>query len=232
MRPKHIAFIMDGNGRWAQKHGLAIVDGHEEGGVAVQRCAKAALDSNIPYVTLYAFSSENWRRSDEEIENLQALLVYYLREKVDELHQKGVRFQVIGEVDRFSPEVQEELRLAIEKTSKNERLTLTLALSYGSRSEITSAFKKMSKELLQGNLSLEAVDESLIEKYLQTAGMPDPDVIVRTSGEARLSNFLLWQAAYSELIFLDIFWPEFTEIEFDKVLLEFASRHRRFGARN
>lgn len=231
LRPHHIAFIMDGNGRWAKKMGLSIAEGHQEGGVAVQRCAKAALDSKIPYITLYGFSSENWRRSQEEIDNLQALLVVYLRDKIGELHKEGVRFQVIGEIERFSPEVQKEIAYAVKKTAGNDRLVLTLALSYGSRSEITSAFKKMAKDLLSGELQPEAIDEKRIENYLQTKGMPDPDVVVRTSGESRLSNFLLWQSAYSELVFLDIFWPEFTDVEFDEVLAEFASRHRRFGAR-
>ncbi|QCE35544.1 di-trans,poly-cis-decaprenylcistransferase [Acetobacteraceae bacterium] len=230
--PNHIAFIMDGNGRWAKKNGLSIAEGHEEGGVAVQRCARAALDSKIPYITLYGFSSENWRRSEEEVSNLQMLLLHYLRENIDELHQEGVRFQVIGEVERFSREVREELKVAIEKTFHNDRLTLTLALSYGSRLEITSAFKKMAQDLLSGKISQDEIKEELVQQYLQTKDIPDPDVIVRTSGEARLSNFLLWQAAYSELVFLDIFWPEFTKKDFEKVLVEYASRHRRFGARS
>lgn len=229
--PRHIALIMDGNGRWAKRRKYSIAQGHKEGGEAVQRCVAAAIEHGIPYLTLYVFSSENWKRSEEEIGHLIALLRFYMRHKLDELHQMGVRLRIIGEPEHFGKTLSDELILAEKKTEHNKQLTLLLALSYGGRAEILEATKQLVGQVLSGDLTQEEITESAFNRVLRTHDVPDPDIIVRTSGERRLSNFLLWQSAYAELCFLDVLWPDFTQEDFATILKEYAGRQRRFGAR-
>lgn len=229
--PEHVAIIMDGNGRWAQSHGAAVAYGHREGAEAVQRCVRGAIAHHVKFLTLYAFSSENWKRSPEEISNLTALLRFYLRHKLGELHKQGVRLQIIGEPERFGEAIFQELQSAERRTSQNTVLTLTLALSYGGRSEIMEATRRLAQSVLDGTVLLEDIDEERLAANLQTASLPDPDIIVRTSGEHRLSNFLLWQSAYAELLFLDVLWPDFRESHFGEIIDHYAGRTRRFGGR-
>ncbi|TPW36107.1 di-trans,poly-cis-decaprenylcistransferase [Oecophyllibacter saccharovorans] len=222
---------MDGNGRWARARGLPIAQGHHEGGEAVQRCVRAAIDAQVPYLTLYAFSSENWRRSEEEIGNLTSLLQFYLRHKLEELHSLGVRLHIIGEPERFGSTLCQELQMAEARTSANTKLTLSLALSYGGRAEIARAARALARKAADGLLPPDSITEEHLASALQTSGIPDPDVVVRTSGEHRLSNFLLWQSAYAELVFLDVLWPDFSERDFSRVVSCYAMRQRRFGGR-
>jgi len=230
-KPNHIAFIMDGNGRWARTRKKPTVFGHRAGADAVRRCVTAALDHGVSYLTLYAFSSENWRRAPDEVSDLTALLRYYLRHKVAELHAEGVRLRVIGELSRFETDLADEIRRAEQLTSRNQRLTLVLALSYGARSDVLQAARKLALMASEGKIDPGTITEMQFASCLQTQGLPDPDLIVRTSGEQRLSNFLLWESAYSELAFLDVFWPDFTENHFEQLLSDYASRERRYGGR-
>lgn len=229
--PRHVAIIMDGNGRWARKRGVPVAQGHKEGGEAVQRCVKAALKYGVPFLTLYAFSSENWRRSKEEVSELTSLLRFYLRHKLADLHRQGVRLRVIGEPAHFGAALCQELQRAEEKTAHNRRLTLLLALSYGGRGEIVNAARALACKVETGVLNVDDIDEAAFDASLQTHDVPDPDIIVRTSGEKRLSNFLLWQAAYAELMFLEKFWPDFQEDNFAEIITHYARRQRRFGGR-
>lgn len=230
--PTHVAVIMDGNGRWASERGLPRLAGHKAGAEAVSRCLRAALQRGVKYLTLYAFSSENWSRAPTEVADLTSLLRYYLRHKVAELHREGVRVRFIGDLSRFDESLREELAKAEAKTRDNERITLLLALSYGGRGDIVQAARRLAQAVKNGDLLPEQITESVFADKLWTAGVPDPDVVVRTSGEYRLSNFLLWQSAYAELMFLDIFWPDFNEGHFAAVLDNYARRDRRFGARS
>jgi undecaprenyl diphosphate synthase len=225
--PKHVAIIMDGNGRWAAARGLPRVAGHREGAKAVRRAIEAAIGQGVKYLTLFAFSSENWRRPQEEVSDLRGLLLQYLRSELKELHEVGVRLRVIGEHTRFGPNVVAELAAAEQKTANNEKLTLLLALSYGGRAEIVAAAQRAIAE----GIAPEALTEQKFASYLTTDGVPDPDLLIRTSGEQRLSNFLLWQTAYAELVFTDILWPDFGERDFAAAIGKFAMRERRFGAR-
>ena len=229
--PCHVALIMDGNGRWARARGLPVAAGHRQGAEAVQQCVRSAVQHGVRYLTLYAFSSENWRRSSEEIGDLTSLLRFYLRHKLNELHEQGVRLRVIGEPERFDSALRDELTRAEAKTLNNTTLTLTLALSYGGRADIVQAARKLAVRVANGDISASSIDEAMIDDVLQTADIPDPDLVVRTSGECRLSNFLLWQSAYAELVFLDVLWPDFGEAEFSDVMARYAVRKRRFGGR-
>ncbi len=229
--PRHVAIIMDGNGRWAASRGLPRIAGHRAGAEAVTRCLKAARKQGLEYLTLYAFSSENWRRGPDEVSDLKGLLRFYLRHKVAELHSQQVRILFVGEVYRFGPDLCDELERAERLTAHNTGLTLLLALSYGGRSEIVQAAKALARAAQRGEIDPDSIDEDVVSRHLLTAGIPDPDVIVRTSGEHRLSNFLLWQSAYAELVFLDQLWPDFNEASFMQVLEIYARRERRFGAR-
>lgn len=229
--PAHVAVIMDGNGRWASERGLPRLAGHKAGAEAVTRCLRAAINRGVGYLTLYAFSSENWSREPTEVADLTGLLRYYLRHKVSELHREGVRVRFIGDLARFDESLREELAKAEAKTRDNKRITLLLALSYGGRGDIVQAARRLAQAAKSGDLQPEQITESLFADKLWTAGVPDPDVVVRTSGEYRLSNFLLWQSAYAELMFLDIFWPDFNEGHFATVLDNYARRERRFGVR-
>ena len=229
--PRHVAIIMDGNGRWAQQRGLPRVAGHRAGAEAVRRALQAAADNGVKVLTIYAFSSENWRRSDEEISDLTALMGFYLEREFKTLEKEGVRLKLIGDYSAFGGELVERLERAVERTAANTRLTLVVALNYGSRTEIASAARKLASKAAAGDIDLASIDEAAIGAELQTADLPELDLLIRTSGEVRLSNFLLWQAAYAELLFLDILWPDFDEQMFAQALRTFAARERRFGGR-
>ena len=229
--PRHVAIIMDGNGRWAAGRGLPRVAGHRAGAEAVRKILKAAVKQGVEVLTLYAFSSENWRRSEEEVSDLKGLLGFYLERELDELARQGVRLQLIGEPGAFGPQLMERLERAVERTAGNDRLTLVVALNYGGRSEIAGAARALAAKVSAGELTLEAIDEDSLSAELMTSGLPELDLMIRTSGEKRLSNFLLWQAAYAELVFSDTLWPDFDEAEFGKALGEYAARQRRFGGR-
>jgi len=229
--PRHVAIIMDGNGRWASKRGLPRVAGHKAGAEAVRRAMQSAVDHGVEVLTLYAFSSENWRRSVEEVGDLTALMRFYLEREFATLQKEEVRLKLIGDYSAFGPELVSRLERAVERTANNRRLTLVVALNYGSRAEITAAAKALAAKVEMGALQAEAIDEQAIAAELQTHGLPELDLLIRTSGEIRLSNFLLWQAAYAELIFVDTLWPDFKEEDFAQALERFAARERRFGGR-
>ena len=229
--PKHVAIIMDGNGRWAEQRGLPRVAGHRAGAEAVRRALQAAADQGVEVLTLYAFSSENWRRSEEEISDLTALMRFYLERELKTLEKEQVRLKLIGDYSAFGGELVERLDKAVERCANNNRLTLVVALNYGSRSEIATAARRLASKAVAGEIDAGSIDETAIGAELQTAGLPQLDLLIRTSGEVRLSNFLLWQAAYAELLFLDILWPDFDEEAFSGALDAFAARQRRFGGR-
>ena len=229
--PRHVAIIMDGNGRWAKQRGLPRAAGHRAGAEAVRRALQAAADNGVEVLTLYAFSSENWRRSEGEISDLTALMRFYLERELKTLAKEGVRLKLIGDYSAFGGELVERLERAVERTATNSRLTLVVALSYGSRAEIVGAARKLAAKAAAGEIDPKSIDEDAIAAELQTADLPPLDLLIRTSGEVRLSNFLLWQAAYAELLFLDILWPDFDEQAFGDALHAFTSRERRFGGR-
>ena len=227
--PTHIAIIMDGNGRWAKAQGKDRYEGHIEGVVSVKACIKAARKRGVRYLTLYAFSTENWGRPQEEVNALMELFCKSVTKETPELIEQGVRVQIIGRRDRFSEEVRERLLHIEDSTKEGDKLTLVLAFDYSSRDEIVRATRAIAEKIQLGELSAEAIDDKTISAHLDTANIPDPDLIIRTSGECRLSNFLLWQASYAEMYFPQTMWPEFREEEFDKALEVYASRERRYG---
>ena len=229
--PRHVAVIMDGNGRWASARGLPRVAGHRAGAQAVRRTIEAAVAAGVGWLTLYAFSSENWRRPADEVLDLTGLLRHYIRQELTEIAREGVRVRIIGDRERFDAATRAELDRAETTTIGNTRLNLNVALSYGARDEIVAAARAIAAAAARGEVDPEALDERGFERFLSTAGMPDPDLVIRTSGERRLSNFLLWQSAYSELVFMDVLWPDFGQPDFEEALAEFARRERRFGAR-
>lgn len=229
--PSHVAIIMDGNGRWAAARGLPRVAGHRAGTQAVRRTIEAAIRQGVGWLTLYAFSSENWRRPASEVRDLTGLLRQFIRSETAELQREGVRLRIIGDRDRFDRDLQAELSQAEHDTRDNTRLNLIVALSYGARGEIVAAVQAVARAAAAGKLDPETLDEAAFSRMLSTTGIPDPDLILRTSGELRLSNFLLWQAAYAELVFTDVLWPDFGPDEFASALAEYARRERRFGAR-
>jgi undecaprenyl diphosphate synthase len=229
--PRHVAIIMDGNGRWAAKRGLPRAAGHRAGAEAVRKTLKAAAEAGVEFLTLYAFSSENWRRPEEEISDLKGLLAYYVERELEELDREGVRLKLIGDPSPFGRHLVERLERAVERTAANARLTLVVALNYGARSEIVGAARKLAADVASGDRAADSIDEQAVSEALDTAGLPDPDLLIRTSGEVRLSNFLLWQAAYAELLFVDTLWPDFDEAAFNRALADFAGRQRRFGGR-
>ena len=230
--PAHVAIIMDGNGRWAASRGLPRVAGHREGARAVRRTVEAAIRAGVSWLTIYAFSSENWRRPAGEILDLTGLLRRYLKTEIAELKANGVRLRFIGDRQRFDPDIQSDLAVAERETARNLRLNLTIALSYGGRAEIVAAARAAALAAQAGALDPAKLSEDGFESFLDTAGTPDPDLIIRTSGEQRLSNFLLWQSAYAELTFLEVLWPDFDEAHFTAALADYARRERRFGARS
>jgi undecaprenyl diphosphate synthase len=228
--PAHVAIIMDGNGRWAKARGLPRVMGHRSGAEAVRRAVNAAADMGISYLTLFGFSSENWKRSSDEVGDLMGLLRHYLRAEVAELHQKGVCVRFIGDRSRLPADIVTLSDNAEALTCRNTRLTLTLALSYGSRGEIARAARRIAEEVQSGRLSPEHVDEACVASFLFTAEIPDPDLVIRTSGEQRVSNFLLWQSAYAELVFTSTLWPDFGKADLEKAVRDYHGRERRYGA--
>jgi undecaprenyl diphosphate synthase len=228
--PRHIAIIMDGNGRWAKARGLPRIAGHRRGAEAARRAVVAAAELGVPYLTLFGFSSENWNRSPGEIQDLMGLLHHYLRAEVAELHSNGVRLKVIGDLGRLGPDILTLIEHAETVTQDNARITVTMALSYGGRAEIVAAVRTIAKKAASGSIAAEAVDEECISHHLFTAEIPDPDLLIRTSGEQRISNFLLWQCAYSELVFTKTLWPDFSKRDLEQAIDEFCGRERRYGA--
>jgi undecaprenyl diphosphate synthase len=228
--PQHVAIIMDGNGRWAKARGLPRIAGHRSGAEAARRTVAAAAELGIRYLTLFGFSSENWQRPSNEIHDLMALLRHYLRGEITELHRNGVRLKVIGQVARFAPDIVSMIEHAEAATRDNPRITLTIALSYGGRAEIVAAVRSIAAQVACGKLDPESVDEECIARHLFTADLPDPDLLIRTSGEQRISNFLLWQCAYSELVFTKTLWPDFAKPDLEQAIDDFCGRERRYGA--
>ncbi len=229
--PRHVAIIMDGNGRWAEQRGLPRVAGHRAGAEAVRKTLQAAGEAGVETLTLYAFSSENWRRPETEIADLKGLLGYYLERELDTLAEKGVRLKLIGDYSAFGADLVARLERAVERLAGNRRLTLVVALNYGSRGEIAEAARALAHKAVDGTIDPDRIDEAMLAAELQTAGLPELDLLIRTSGEVRLSNFLLWQAAYSEMLFTPVLWPDFDEAAFKAAVAEFGARQRRFGGR-
>jgi undecaprenyl diphosphate synthase len=227
--PRHIAIIMDGNGRWAQSRGLPRIAGHRRGAEAVRRTLSAAVELGIPYLTLFGFSSENWKRPLDEVDDLMGLLRHYLRGEIAELHRNGVRLRVIGEIGRLSPDIMTLIDNAEALTRDNRAINLTIALSYGGRAEIAAAARAIAAKARSGALPLDAIDEELIASHLLTVDLPDPDLMIRTSGEQRISNFLLWQCAYAELVFTKTLWPDFGRADLEQAIADYCGRERRYG---
>jgi undecaprenyl diphosphate synthase len=227
--PVHVAIIMDGNGRWAKLRGMPRTAGHRRGVEAVRETVKAAVDLGIGYLTLYGFSSENWNRPPPEVDDLMGLLRFYLRSEIAELHRQGVRLRSIGDRARLAPDIVRLIEEAEERTRGNAKLNLTIALSYGGRNEILRAMRMIAEDVAAGRLAAGAVDEAALEQRLFTLGLPDPDLVIRTSGEQRISNFLLWQSAYSELVFDDCLWPDFGRENLRRAVEEYQRRERRYG---
>lgn len=229
--PQHIAIIMDGNGRWAEQHKVARAKGHEQGGATVQRVIDLCIEKGIPWLTLYAFSTENWGRSKIEVNYLMKMLEKFLKQRLPEMMEKNVRLHAIGELDMLPPKCRRQLDTSIEQTAGNTALNVVLALSYGSRQEITAAAQKLALKVQQGELQPADITPEMLGNHLYTAGMPDPDLMIRTSGEMRISNYLLWQISYAELWITDVLWPDFGREELDAALAEYAGRNRRYGKR-
>ncbi|QER41716.1 isoprenyl transferase [Thermodesulfobacterium sp. TA1] len=227
--PQHVAIIMDGNGRWAKKHGLPRIYGHKVGAETAKKIIEKTYELNIPYLTLFAFSKENWGRPKEEVEGIWELFRIYLQKERPFLLEKGIRLKVIGDRKDLSEDLRNLIAEVEEETKHNSRLNLCLALSYGGRDEILKAVKEIAQKAKQGLLDPEKIDEEVFRKHLYTQDIPDPDLLIRTSGEERLSNFLLFQTAYTELYFTPVYWPEFNEEEYLKALYSYQQRERRFG---
>ncbi|MFN3944481.1 MAG: isoprenyl transferase [Allosphingosinicella sp.] len=227
--PRHVAIIMDGNGRWAKARGLPRAAGHKQGAEAARKVLRAAGEAGVECLTLYAFSSENWRRPETEINDLMGLLRFYIQHELDALHKEGIRLRIIGDHTAFKPDVVAMIDRATAKTAGNTRMTLAVALNYGARNELVKAVQGFAAAAAEGRLAAEEIDEARIEAALDTADLPPLDLLIRTSGECRLSNFLLWQAAYAELLFVDTLWPDFDGDALHAALAEFAARERRYG---
>jgi undecaprenyl diphosphate synthase len=227
--PKHIAIIMDGNGRWAKKQGKMRIFGHEHGVIPVRETAEAAAELGVEYVTLYAFSKENWNRPKYEVDALMSLLVKTINKEIKTLQKNNIRLKAIGDIASLPEKTRNQLQKAIDDTARNERMTLVLALSYGSRWEIAEACRRIAEKVKNNELAVEDIDNDLFGNHLNTAGMPDPELLIRTSGELRISNFLLWQIAYTELFFTEKLWPDFRKEDLYEAILDFQNRERRFG---
>ncbi len=227
--PRHVAVIMDGNGRWAKERGLPRIEGHRQGAESARTIIRAAGELGINYLTLYAFSVENWNRPKDEVDALMKYLVHYLKSETSELNKNNVRLEVIGQIYRLPENVQEHLRKSIQTLSRNNGLTLIMALSYGGRTEIVEAVRAIAGKVKQGKLDPADITEQVFSQHLYTRSWPDPDLLIRTSGEMRLSNFLLWQISYAELVITPTLWPDFRKPQFHEALEEYARRHRRFG---
>ena len=228
--PRHIAIILDGNGRWAKKRGLARIFGHEEGSRAVRQSVEGCGELGVDYLTLYAFSTENWQRPKAEVTALMALLQKFLKDTTPELVERNVRLQAIGRLDELPAGCRRQLRASIETTANNTGLTLVLALSYSGRAEITDAVKSILREVEQGHIDPAAIDPELFARHLYTHCYPDPDLLIRTSGEMRLSNFLLWQLSYTEIYFTRTLWPDFRKEDLFEAVQDYANRQRRYGS--
>ena len=227
--PKHVAVIMDGNGRWAKQRHLPRVEGHRAGAESARVIIRTAGELGIKYLTLYAFSAENWNRPKDEVDALMKYLIHYLKSETPELNKNNVRLEVIGQIYRLPENVQEHLKKSIATLSRNNGLTLVMALSYGSRIEIVEAVRNIAEKVKQGKLDPGDINEKVISEHLWTRNVPDPDLLIRTSGEMRISNFLLWQISYTELVVTPTFWPDFRKPQFFEALEEYTRRHRRFG---
>jgi undecaprenyl diphosphate synthase len=227
--PKHVAIIMDGNGRWAKKQGLLRAFGHESGTKSVKEIIKASAKLGIECLTLYAFSTENWNRPKLEVDTLMRVLINSLKKEVTTLQENNIKLNAIGNLEKLPQSAQKELQDVINKTQNNTRLTLTLALSYGAREEIVNAVKNISNKVKNNIISIDSIDDSIINEHLYTQNLPDVDLLIRTSGEHRISNFLLWQIAYAELYFTDILWPDFKEEDLYEAIISYQKRERRFG---
>jgi undecaprenyl diphosphate synthase len=227
--PVHVAIIMDGNGRWAMARGLPRSAGHKRGAESVRKSVKGAILNGVSYLTLFGFSSENWKRPPDEIHDLMGLLRLYLKSEIKDLHKEGVRLLIIGDRVNLDKDIIEIIQSSEEMTKNNTRLTLIIALSYGGRAEILHAAKQIGKDIVQGDLQISDIDEDTLSERLFTKDIPDPDLLIRTSGEQRLSNFLLWQCAYTEFIFVDTLWPDFAEADFKSAIKVFQNRERRYG---
>jgi len=228
--PKHVAIIMDGNGRWAKQRAMNRIRGHEEGAESVRTIVRATREIGIPWLTLYAFSEENWGRPRYEVEALMVLLKRFLQSELREMLDNGIRFQAIGRLHKLPNDVQGTVREIAERTASNQNMVLTLALSYGGRQEITDAVRKIIQRVEAGGIRSSDISEALISENLYSANMPDPDLLIRTSGECRVSNFLLWQIAYAEIYMTQTYWPDFRKEEYVQALIEYQKRERRFGA--
>ena len=228
--PKHVAIIMDGNGRWAKKRTMNRIRGHEEGAESVRTIVRTSREIGISWLTLYAFSEENWIRPQYEIKALMQMLKRFMKSELEEMMQNGIRFNTIGRINKLPDDVRETIHKTIEETSSNTDMVLTLALSYGGRQEISDTIQKIIKKIQSGDMKAEDLSEKLISDSLYTCGMPDPDLLIRTSGEYRISNFLLWQIAYSEIYITPTLWPDFRKEEYLLAIKEFQKRERRFGA--
>ena len=229
MVPKHTAIIMDGNGRWAEQKGMPRIFGHQSGVSTVRKIVEAANKFNIKYLTLFTFSLENWNRPQREIDTLMSLLVQTLKDEFEDMFKNNIKLNAIGELDTLPDEVRDELDSIIQGTKDNTGMILTLALSYGGKQEIFKAVKEISDKVKNDTIFLDNFDDSLINEHLYTKNLPDVDLLIRTSGEQRISNFLLWQIAYAELYFTDVYWPDFTEEDLEKAIVEYQNRERRFG---
>ena len=227
--PEHIAIIMDGNGRWARQRGLPRVAGHRKGVETVRSIIQACAKRKIPWLTLFAFSSENWRRPKKEVELLMDLFIQALDKEIQELHQNNIRFQIVGDISPLSQSIKERVAKSEALTKDNSGLTLSIALNYGGRWDIAEAARRITRDVVDGKQDIAEISEETLCAHLSTAGMPDPDLFIRTGGEKRISNFLLWQLAYTELYFTDIYWPDFNDSEFVKALNSFTQRQRRYG---
>jgi undecaprenyl diphosphate synthase len=228
--PRHVAIVMDGNRRWARAHGLEMILGHRKvANEVIELLANACVERGIPYLTLWAFSTENWHRDKKEVDAMMSLFREMLTENIDKLHKKGIRITTIGDISAFDQDIQEKILRGVEQTKNNKKLTLTFALNYGGRDELLRTFKTLAKKIKNDELQLTEVTEELISKTLDTAHLPDPDLIVRPGGELRLSGYLPWQGVYAELYFTDVLMPDFSPVELDKALEEYARRQRRFG---
>ena len=229
--PRHVAIIMDGNGRWAQARGLPRAAGHRQGAEAARKVLRAAGEAGVECLTLYAFSSENWRRPEDEINDLMGLLRFYIGRELDALHREGVRLRILGDHKAFPADTAAMIDQAVARTAGNDRMTVAIALNYGARAELANAAKRIAERAAAGELAPDAVDEATLDAELDTAGLPQLDLLIRTSGERRLSNFLLWQAAYAELLFVDTLWPDFDGDALRAALADYAGRERRYGGR-
>ncbi len=227
--PTHVAIIMDGNGRWAQQKGLPRLAGHKAGVEALRKVIERADQLGVGHLTVYAFSTENWKRPQEEVNGLMTLLQLYIKNELGRLHKKNVRIQMLGELSQFTPAVKKDIEKAMEKTKANTGLTLNIALNYGSRDELVKAAQSLASQVKAGQLEPEDITEDRFESALYSSSIPDPDLLIRTSGEIRLSNFLLWQLAYTEFYFTDVYWPDFGQEDFDLAIGTYQNRNRRFG---